>query len=200
MNNIESASFSQIEKNKKELYFNHEKCECLIPVSEISIPDLVRDVALQHGLRIKPEFHITVLAGSNARRVNRALSSSEDADAVKQKIQRLFEGKRWDYKPTEEYFLIEKFYSKEELLEMGFPDIPEHTKMTIIQKLVLDDLEEFYRELSDVTGLEFITPLPHITLFSTASYKPWESKGIGVYSDDELASYLREKIEIRRKD
>lgn len=199
MSTIESAGFSYPEKNKKELHFNHEKCECLIPVSGISIPESVRDVALRHGLGVKPEFHITVLAGSNARRINRTLSSPEEADAMKQKIQRLFEGKRWDHKPTEEYFLIEKFYSKEELSEMGFPDIPEHTKMTVIQKLALDDLEGFYKELSEVTGLEFITPFPHVTLFSTASYEPWKSKGIGVYSDEELASYLREKIEVRHE-
>jgi len=181
---------------KKELHFNAEKCECLIPVENVSIPQKVSDAAMRHDLEIKPEFHVTVLAGANGRRVNKMLSESVEGSALREKIRLIFEKKSWDYKPTNEYFLISKFYSKEELGEMGFPDTPEHTKTTIIQKMILNELEEFYKELSKITGLEFIVPYPHITLFTTASYEPWKSKGIGVYSEDELASYLQEKIDI----
>lgn len=181
---------------KKELHFNAEKCECLVSVENVPIPQKVSGVAARHELEIKPEFHITVLAGANARRVNELLSSSPEGSALREKLRLIFEKRSWNNETTDEYFLIEKFYSKEELGKMGFPDIPEHTKTTIIQKMIVNELEEFYKELSKITGLEFIVPYPHITLFTTASYEPWKSKGIGVYSEDELASYLQEKIDI----
>lgn len=106
-----------------------------------------------------------------------------------------FEKCAWEYRLLPDYFLMEKFYSRDELEKSGYgEDVPEHRRTTLIQKIELPDLQEFYAAVNSATGLALPLPFPHVTLFSGSDYQPMAQRGIGIYSKKDFHDSLKKRL------
>ena len=174
--------------------FSEENCNALLAISRPEIPERILQEASAHGLQEKPEFHISVIASRNGRAITNFLSHAEGAERMREQIRDDFIQTQWKYELLDAYYLLEKFYNAEELKKSGYIDIPEHTRYTLIQEVRLDELEGYYERLARLTGISFEKPFSHTTLFSGSDYEPMKTRGIGVYSQKDLDTYLKAKI------
>ncbi|MFA7309573.1 MAG: hypothetical protein WC050_01575 [Candidatus Paceibacterota bacterium] len=159
-----------------------------LSIEKPAIPDLVRTVAAENGLVEKSEMHISVLVTKNAQALWRALGAQSDAAAPMQKVEELFQRYAWEYTLTQEYFLHERFYTQEILNESGDIDHPEHLRRTIVQKVLLPDLLDFYASVNVLAATSFTVPVPHITLFSL------DGRGIGINSSEEFEKFTKRRL------
>ena len=161
-----------------------------LSVEKPLIPDFVRRVAQENGFQEKPEVHISVVVTKNAVQMWRA-GGADKSPSIKE----LFDSYAWEYSLTDEYFLHERWYSKQDLAENGYtPDIPEHTRRTIVQKVVLSDLPAFYAKLNGMLNISLSVPTPHITLFTWSDYEPFKMRGIGINSAEEFERFTVRRI------
>lgn len=169
-----------------------ETCALLLSVKKPEVPERIRRKALLHGLVEKDETHISVAVTKNAKKIAEAVSKSSNPEKLREDIKLLFESFTWEYTQTEEYCFQENFYSREELVAQGYPrESPEHTRRTIVQKIVLPDLHTFYKSLSDLLGTVLPVPVPHITLFSWSDKPSFMTRGIGISSKEEFEACSR---------
>jgi hypothetical protein len=178
----------------KRKEFSEESSGTLLFVSRPDIPIAISNIASSLGLKEKDEFHASVVAGRNAKRISTFLSGSSIAEKVKTEIKNDFLNQNWDYLLLPEYFVMEKFYDFSELGKSGYTNIPEHTRSTLIQKIKLSGLTLFYEKLSQLTHIDFSLPLAHITLFSGSDYPPMADRGIGIYSEEDFKKYLKSAL------
>src|SRR3989338_8856598 len=166
-----------------ERIFIPESCFALLSIETPKIPERIRNAAAERNLIEKSEFHISVLVTRNARKAQEILSKSIVQEKLKEEAASLFTNLSWEYSLNDEYFLQENLYDKEELQELGHPELPEHTRRTIVQKVEIPDIKLFYKKLSDILKVSFDLPIPHITLFSWSDYTPLMMRGIGISSE-----------------
>ena len=174
--------------------FISEDCFALLFIEKPEIPDRIREAAKKQNLVEKSEFHISTLVTSNARKVRAVISQNDLSENLKEKVASLFTSFSWEYSLMNEYFLQENFYTKEELKESGHPELPEHTRRTIVQKVNIPDMSLFYEGLSDMLKTSFDLPIAHITLFSWSDYNPLMMRGIGVSSEEDFRKYSKGKL------
>ena len=105
----------------------------------------------------------------------------------------------WEYSLTDEYFLQENHYTKNNLKDSGYEDLTEHKRITIVQKVNLSDLKLFYKKLNSLLGVDINIPAPHITLFSWSDYEPQMTRGIGIGSEEEFNKYTKERLFIKKE-
>ena len=190
--------FKNMEKNNNMLPvkkdWNEENYNALLYVARPDIPNNILQKAKEYNLNEKPEFHLSVIASKNGKIISDLLSKVDTPEEIKNQIKKEFLNKKWEYELLPEYFLMEKYYDKNELDRSGYKDIPEHSRYTLIQNAKMNDLKDFYIKLSELTGITFNQPLAHITLFSGSTYEPMKDRGIGIYSEDDFNKYLKSKI------
>lgn len=177
-----------------EKKFIVEDCFALLSVEKPAIPERIRKAADNRSLAEKSEFHISVLASRNAKKVCGVISKNELPEKLKEEIASLFASFSWKYSLIEEYFLQENFYSKKELQELGHPELPEHTRKTIIQWIEMPDMKVFYEKLSDLFKIPLSLPVSHITLFSWSDYPPLMMRGIGISSEEDFKRYSKGRL------
>src|SRR3989338_5495647 len=163
-----------------------------LSVEKPSIPEFVRQAAMENGLNEKPEFHISVLVAKNAQTAWRAIAARTDANLA-HSLESVFKNYEWEYEPTNEYFLHEHTFTKDELIENG-EDAPPHTRRSVVQKVVLPDLPVFYSKVNTSLGIDLPVPIPHITLFTWSDYEPFKTRGIGINSAEELERFTIRRI------
>ena len=155
-----------------------------------AIPDFVRQMAVKNGLNEKSEVHISVVVTRNAVQMWAAAGADRTSS-----IETLFNSYSWEYALADEYFLHERRYSLQDLSENGYvADIPEHTRRTIVQKVVLPDLSAFYGKVNTMLDISLPVPVPHITLFTWSDYEPFKMRGIGINSAEEFARFTVRRI------
>lgn len=159
-----------------------------LSIEKPAIPDIVRKVAENNGLKEKPKMHISVLVTKNAQKLWRAVEVRSDSAALLEKLKALFGSYAWEYTLTDEYFLHERFYTQEILSESGDIDEAEHLRRTIVQKVLLPDLMDFYARANTLAATSFSVPVPHITLFSL------DGRGIGINSAEEFEQFTKQRI------
>lgn len=143
------------------------------------------------GMHQKNDFHITVIGNKNGR----AIKELPDGPGMETYLAEKFNNTDWNYLLLPEYYQIQKFYGREALSKSGYSEeVPEHNRYTIIQKIILPDLEKFYMDLNERTGLNLPVPVPHITLFSGAEYEPLAQRGIGVDTEVDFKKYLQRSL------
>jgi hypothetical protein len=152
------------------------------------IPDSVHRAATENGLGEKEEMHISVVVTKNAQMLWRAVRALPEPESTYKKLEEIFEGYAWEYTLTDEYFLHERYYTQEILNESGDIDDPEHLRRTIVQKVLLPDLEDFYIKMNVLAATSFSVPVPHVTLFSL------DGRGIGINSEEEFAQFTKQRI------
>jgi len=178
----------------KEKLFIEDTCNALIKIKQPNIPSNILEKARTLGLLEKPEFHISAIATRNGKIITDFLSASKKSETIKNQIREGFLKLPWKYELLDEYYLIEKFYNQEEIEKSGYKNVPNHNRSTLIQKIKLDDLHNYYSKLNKIMGLKLTSPFPHITLFSGSDYEPMANKGIGIYSQDDFNKYLKMKL------
>jgi hypothetical protein len=174
--------------------FFGKTCNALLSITKPIIPDSIEEKAKELNLKEKPELHISVIAYKNGRILSKFLESSPNAEEIRREIKDMFLNETWKYELLPEYFLMEKHYTKEELEKTGHKNTPEHTRSTLIQKINMESLKDYYSKLSELTGINFEIPPAHVTLFSGSDYQPMENNGLGIYSEKDFDTYLKSKL------
>lgn len=196
-------AMTNLEGNKQEKFFPlklnfiRETANALVEVAKPQIPESISKYAQEHGLLVKPEFHISAIAARNGKIISEKITGMQPEDAQKfvGQLESLFKKYSWEYFLADEYYLLEKFYSQAELARSGYVGLPEHTRSSLIQKAVVPDMRDFYEELRKLTGISFDLPSTHLSLFSGSDYAPMAAQGIGIYSEADFEEYKKEKIE-----
>lgn len=166
-----------------------------LSVEKPLVPEFVRKVAQDKGLNEKETVHISVMVTKNARLLREALGSKSDAADLLALVESAFMDRAWEYALTNEYFLHERNYSRDELRDNGYEEnIPEHTRRTIVQKVILPDLVSFYEEVNRASGISIPVPVPHITLFAWSDYEPFKIRGIGINSAEEFERFTKQVL------
>src|SRR6476620_4552214 len=127
------------EKNfsPERLNFIESTCGALLIVARPIIPERIIKEAISMGMEEKAEFHISVIASRNAKKIQDFLITTDSAQIIKDTVRTEFIQIKWEYELLEEYFLIKKYYNKHELEMSEYKDIPEHNRFTLIQKIEL---------------------------------------------------------------
>lgn len=176
--------------------FDRDKLVIILSVEKPEIPERISTVAAGRGLVEKPEYHVSLLVGDNSRVFKDAIDGAENSEILLDEIEAVLGELDFEYELTDGYFLHENFYSRERLESLGYTDMPEQTRRTIVQKVDLPDAEKFYSKLSALLDCEFGKIVPHITLFSWSDYPPKMTWGIGVSSEEDFQKYTKEKLSL----
>lgn len=154
--------------------FDENNC-LLIPVQPALInSESVSIFAVNQDFNPKEEFHITIIGNKNI--VSELTDKIEEFNPdqqieFKNKLSGLTQ-LLGNITFIDEYYLVKKNYETEEGNE---------ERQSIIQKVNVEGIDDFYKEFSSLTGIDLGTPFPHVTLF-TKGNKPTSSKGIGIAS------------------
>jgi hypothetical protein len=146
----------------------------------------LKELALQEGLFLINDFHITVIG----RAIGDDIASRLDAQSTETKaeltenIDSLIKEFEWSYETIDEYYLITKQYEEGE------------ERRSIIQTVVIPELESFYTKLNQLLATTFLTPFPHITLYTTSTKSDKKLLGIGVDSQEQFSLLNPKKIVI----
>lgn len=159
---------------------NHEKATILLSLPHILIPEKVSSVAISEGFKIKSEFHLTIISFQNGKKL-------VQAGVDFQKVVELAESFTWDVAFLPEYFILERTIG--EFVLHGKVQTPKHTRRSIVQSLQVSDMGNFFEKLSEMTGIHFETPIPHVTLFSWSDYEPEIMSGLSLNSQADFNKY-----------
>ena len=170
------------------------KHSIILSIEKPKVPEKIKKYAQIHNLQEKDEYHISILVTRNAYKIRKYLKGFGDTEAVLIKMERILNSLDWEYTLTDEYFLQEYSYKKEVMEELGSDEYPEHTRRSIIQKIILPDLQIFYEKISQEFNLDLEIPVPHITLFSWSDYEPLMKRGIGISSENDFQEYCVKKL------
>ena len=155
---------------------------------EIKSPDSAlertKTIAQKEGLSPKTEFHITIIGRETEDAIFEKLDtvSTKVKDEIKEDINVLLKKYTWSHTLLDEYFLITKQYRDGE------------ERRSIIQTIELTELADFYSKLNSILNTLFLTPFPHITLYTTSTRPDKKLRGIGLYSNDQFLSLNPQKI------
>jgi len=172
-----------------------EKCVMGLSVEKPIIPPSILAAAKEQNLNIKREFHISVLVAKNARIAAGSVMVRPHSEQFRKQLLDLFETYRWEYIETDEFYMHERYYTKEILHDNGYDEgIPEHTRRTIVQKVDLPDLSKFYADVNSLLGLSLPVPVAHITIFSWSDHSPMLLRGIGINSAVEFDEFTKRRL------
>jgi hypothetical protein len=59
---------------------------------------------------------------------------------------------------------------------------------------IIEGLEDFYKKLNAILDTNFLTPLPHITLYTNSTRKEKKLRGIGIYSKEKFEELQPQKV------
>jgi hypothetical protein len=171
---------------------NKEKYTILLPIYINNFEDYVEQYAEDNNFIQKKEFHLSIISFQ----VGKVISQLKDRNIIFEKLIQLTQKYSWNITFEPRFFLIEKYYDTIELEKSGYMNIPEHKRITIVQKVDVPDLELFYKEMSIITGVHFEVPFSHVTLYSCADYEPMKLQGIGLYSEADFNRYMKKELGI----
>lgn len=154
----------------KEFNFNENKFSLSIKVEDILLNEnLMKEFS---DLKIKKEFHITLLGGENRK----FLESLENKENTKNKLFEILNKYNFNYN-LGDYFLLEKDDLK-----------------SVVVLVKIEDLNNFFEDLNKEFTHNFMIPTPHITLFvSNSTLYGEEFRGFSV---DDWQDLKKTKIEI----
>ena len=151
----------------------------LCPIqNDIIIPSKIEDIAKQHSLSSKEEFHITIIGTQTGEELNKFSPLKKTSQIIKE----LAEKYQWRYSLESGYYLCSKIYPDGE------------KRQSIIQLITMKDIGDFYKKLNTCLGTHFDTPLAHITLYTSSTKKENNLRGIGIYSQKQFELLRPEKI------
>lgn len=162
--------------------WNPEKATLLLDLAEITIPYNVINYAEKNGYIIKNSFHLTVLSFQNGKKLLE-LNNKNLLDSIVS----LTESFDWSILFLPEYFVLERTIP--EFVLNGYVQTPRHTRRSIIQKVSVPAYDNFFKKVSEISGITFETPIAHVTLFSWSDYEPEMGSGIALNSQADFEKY-----------
>jgi hypothetical protein len=172
-----------------ELKFYPDKATALLIIDKNDI-DLGQKQAEAKKLDLLPkkEFHFTLIGSDTGEAIMEQLENYEPEDKRKlfDKIRKLCESIVWKAVLTDDFYYLSKIYHE--------PDLPEEKRQSIIQLARIKHLKEFYKDLNDILGTNFATPMPHVTLFTNSTRGDKRLRGIGIYSQNDFEDLKPERI------
>jgi hypothetical protein len=123
-------------------------------------------------LEPKDELHITVISQDGAERLANFMLENQEG---KEKVKSLVEETDWSFRKQDRFFWIQE----EEGVE------------TVIQKVEVPSMVDFFRRLSQITSFGLEPPPAHVTLFMRGT-----EKGIGLPDRDKFERVTKETIEL----
>lgn len=166
--------------------WNPEKATLLLSVPRPETDPNVAQYAHDHGYVEKPETHLTLLSFQNGKKIIQARQGNTE------EIFDLAKSYAWTFEYVPEYFVLER--TIKEFVLNGQIQTPTHTRRSLIQKMVVPDMADFFAKVSEIIGVPFETPITHVTLFSWSDYEPEMTSGIAVNSEADFNAYLKEKL------
>ena len=150
----------------------------------------VEQFARENGFVEKDTVHATIVGFSAGVKISTLLKDSANQDMLG-KIESLVTETDWSPQYLNEFFVVSKEY---EFFDPKIKSKVKSLRQSIIQKIVLPELETFYEKLNTITGLAFPVQFPHITLYTKGDAS--SAMGIGINSIAEFESLSHEKITI----
>lgn len=169
------------------------KVTILLSIFDPIINASIISYAAENGYVAKPEFHVSIIGFQNGKKI---IEKHGNDESIIDRVRSLADNFSWEIEYLPEYFTIEKYYDEVELAKSGYENVPTQLRRTIIQKVLLPNIETFYRQLSVLTGLDFEIPFSHITLFAWSDYIPMMTQGIGLYSEGDFQKYSKERLSV----
>lgn len=177
----------------EQIKFNKHDCTLLLQLPSFEIPSQIIAIGDENNLKVKPEFHISVVASDNARRVYALVEEFQQFSETLQNLETLAHAQDWEYTRLGRYSMHEETYSREELLRVGKSDIPAHVRRTIIEQVDMPGIEKYYEGLAGLFGPNFAPPLTHVTVCSWSDFTPLTFRGISISTpEDYKRTLLRE--------
>ena len=99
-----------------------------------------------------------------------------ERENVLNEIEDLSKSIDWEARLRDEVYYIKKEY----------PERKNEIRESIIQIAKIRGLEDFYKKLQKLIGIEFEIPLPHVTIFSNSTNPEKRLRGIGIYSEKQF--------------
>jgi len=154
-----------------------------------------RAVADTYNLLQKPEFHLTVLGTDTGRQLLEHFSQSPQSEREQAltQIESLANQTKWKVFLRPEYFFIQKTYplpadqTRDQQLE---PEV----RSSIVQTAEVSELAEFYDTINRLFDQHFPVPYPHITLFTVSTNPKNNTRGIGIYSLEDLQALQPKQV------
>ena len=153
----------------------------ILPINTIDIPDNVLQVIEELGLKLKDEFHVTLIGFG----IWKVIKEQEES-AIGQ-IESFIASQDFNITLKPKYSLLQE-HCDEKLNDGAI--IPQHIRKTIIQDVEIPELPNLYIHLNQLLNSRFETPYLHITLASRSDYRPYMQRGIGLYSKQDYDTYL----------
>ena len=169
--------------------FNPITMNCLLDIDENGINfSAVPNKWDWISLRKKDEFHKTVIWSDTGKRILSIIKDEAKNDIKKKHLQEIALSKDWEIEAREEYFLIEKWYTNKDSWEL------EEVRTTIIQSVVVEDMQRYYEAINTILWTRFEVPPAHITLYSTSTHRENTTRWIGLYSEADMRKYLKKYL------
>jgi hypothetical protein len=157
----------------------------LLPIKPSnSVLERHKELAVQEGLFLKTDFHITVIGRAIGDDIASRLGtlSTETKVELTESIEALKKEYEWSYETIAEYYFITKQYEEGEV------------RRSIIQTVVIPELESFYTKLNQLLKTSFLTPFPHVTLYTISTNPDNRARGIGIDSQEQFFLLNPKKI------
>ena len=132
----------------------------------------------------KREFHLTAIGSATGEAIKADLLARDEKERLRLfgAVADLARTWVWTARPQDDFYLIRKTYEGSEV------------RTSIIQKVALDGLAEFYGRLNALLGTSFEVPMPHLTLYTGSTNPEKALRGIGLYSEKEFLDLGPEKV------
>ncbi len=191
---VDSAS-EQKKNTSTEVKFYPDKGSLLLIINK-TLVDCASQAAKAQKLNLiqKNEFHLTVIGSDTGEEILAVLNQLDPAEksAKLAAIENLAKDTDWQPVLKQEFFYITKNYNDPDPKNPQ-ATIPE-TRRSIIQTADIKELSKFYQQLEKIIGKNFVTPFPHVTLYTNSTRSEKAIRGIGIYSQEDFASLNPEKI------
>lgn len=160
---------------KSILQFYPETLTLVLDIENVSISEALKSAALWYNLLQKEDYHITIIWTKVAKKIIRYTQRLHDSSRkifmdILHKLMKKYE---FQVSLGDEVYYIEKSYDN-------------WHRFSIIQLALVDNLKEFYADLSILLWEQIELPFPHITLFTNSTNPEKKFRGIGIYSQKEF--------------
>lgn len=153
-----------------------------------------RQIAETLGLFQKKEFHFTIIGSATGKLILESIAHfpHDHQSKILEKIRELCTSFNWKIQLQDDFYYLKKNYNDPDPNNNTLT-IPE-VRTTIIQMIEIAEIDNFYHQLNILLWQHFITPLPHITLYSTSTRIDKQLRWIGIYSREQFDELYPKKI------
>lgn len=164
----------------------------LLNLEHPQIPESIKEYAKSNNFIEKHEYYLTILSFQNGKRIQQVIASNPSF--LRDDILHIAESLAWKIEHLHEYHVLQRTIP--EFILHGVIQTPRHTRRSIIEKIVVPDLQVFFQRISDLLKIHLEVPVAHLTLFTWSDYEPEAKNGIALNSSDDFNKYAKMSIPV----